>query len=98
MHADQMLLVRQKHEGEQPKSWTASDTHYAKARFIAGTAWAIIKFDADPVFDQCDLSFQEHLIAEVETQMAGNAPSEGSKTGEVIAKLLAELTEEDFKR
>lgn len=74
MHADQQIHVKQRNDGEVPRSWLTGDTPYQKAAVIAAVAWSSVKPTEDPEFVQADLTFRENCIAIVESIMRDSEP------------------------
>lgn len=90
-HGDQLQLLKQRHDGEQPPSWFTGDIDFRKASVLAAVAWHNIKDDADPDLRRCDRSHVETCIAVTESIIAGNAPDNTPFANEV-ARLWAEVT------
>lgn len=90
MNTDQLLLIRDRHDGEAPHSWAGGDEDFQKAKVIAAFAWSAIKGPDDPQLPNCDLTFQETCTAVVESLMAGNKPDElpfALKAAEILRQI-----------
>lgn len=90
MNTDQLLLIRVRHDGDQPQSWAGGDEDFQKAKVIAAFAWSAIKHPDDPQLPNCDPSFQENCTAVVESLMLGNKPDElpfALKAAEILQQI-----------
>lgn len=76
MHIDQLLNLRERHDGQLPPTWLTGDTDYQKAAVIAAVAWHAVKPAEDPELTAADLTFRENCIGVVESLMHGNEPDE----------------------
>jgi hypothetical protein len=96
VHTTDSLFLKSR-GGDVPTQWNTGDTYYQKAKFIAAVAWAAVKDAEDPELTACDMTHQQNLIAEAESQMAGNQPG-GSPFSHKVAELVSQLAKEDMRK
>lgn len=76
MNTDQIMLIKNRHDGEMPATWAKGSEEFQRAKVVAAFAWAAIKSEDDPLLQNCDLTHQETCTAIAESILAGNKPDE----------------------
>lgn len=90
MNTDQLLFLKNRHEGEMPASWAKGSEEFQKAKVIAAFAWAAVKDIKDPQLPQCDLTHQENCTAVVQSILGGNKPDDtpfALKAAEIVRQI-----------
>lgn len=96
MHADQLIAITQRFDGQLPPQWLTGDTDYQKAAVIAAVSWHDAKANTDPELPNCDLTFREQCIGVVESLMRGNQPDD-SPFAQAAARRWQEVTQQPTK-